>query len=319
MKKLIQILFIFLIAIITSFITYRLSYLIAEEYFFDKVFYKKSLAHGYKACGGRCSLEDLEKLGKRSQEIISLRYSGVNNPTVLGATTEQAFTIAVIGDSYVWGQGVRDENTFSYLLEKKLNKIKKTRVLQFGYPGDSLLDNFDKYKLIEKLYNPDLFIFVFVENDLMFNAEQRYSNPLHYEITQKCQDKKQPITYHPKKEQTPDEYMSLLEETFSNPQNICILNEVARLSPKEGAVYFSPRPELDYMKMYMEAFESQGLKVVRLEEGLNLESYKKYWSNPRKYFVVSEKELHPSKIAHKMISDILFKEITSNNKLNFSF
>lgn len=47
MNRIIKIISVIFISVFFCFLSYRLCYFIAEKYFFDKFFYKKSTTHGY--------------------------------------------------------------------------------------------------------------------------------------------------------------------------------------------------------------------------------------------------------------------------------
>jgi hypothetical protein len=62
------------------------------------------------------------------------------------------FRIAVIGDSFSWGQGLRDHERFSNLLDTQLGA--RYEVLNFGMPGHTMPEHVDELEPVLKL-NPD--------------------------------------------------------------------------------------------------------------------------------------------------------------------
>lgn len=85
--------------------------------------------------------------------------------------------IAVIGDSFTFGEEVNDSETYSALLEKKLTK---TEVMNFGVHGygiDQMLLRFEQKVLS---YKPDIVVFAFVYDDINrgFVSFRDYQKPL---------------------------------------------------------------------------------------------------------------------------------------------
>lgn len=165
-----------------------------ETTFFDLFYYQKSITHGYW-------IKDMpaEAFGERVTEQLRLsafieNYKINNELSTLYFETkefegisDEIFTIVVVGDSYVWGQGVRNKQIFTHILEKKLNKIKPTRVISLGNSGDNVFDYYIKYFYAQKLYpEADLFIFGLVNNDLLLNENERYDATFMQMLANKC-------------------------------------------------------------------------------------------------------------------------------------
>jgi len=88
------------------------------------------------------------------------------------------YRIAVIGDSFTFGQGIAEEDRFSNLLEQRLNADKSRRdvryeVLNFGQPGKNTQDEtgvLNKFVLPAK---PDFIILQWYKNDVIdFDAKK---------------------------------------------------------------------------------------------------------------------------------------------------
>ena len=76
------------------------------------------------------------------------------------------FRIAVIGDSFIWGDGLPYEQVWSHKLERKLlAKYDSIEVLSWGRCGWSTLDEINFFKQHGKDYNIDLLIIGWVNND----------------------------------------------------------------------------------------------------------------------------------------------------------
>jgi lysophospholipase L1-like esterase len=77
--------------------------------------------------------------------------------------------VVVLGDSFTWGQGVRMEESFPYLLEEHLNKRCKRhrhQVISMGVQGHRLVDNVLKLMVHAQTLNPDLVVIQMYTNDV---------------------------------------------------------------------------------------------------------------------------------------------------------
>ncbi len=77
------------------------------------------------------------------------------------------FRIAVLGDSFIWGDGMPYSKVWSHLLEEKvLENYDSIEVLSWGQNGWSTLDEFRFLKEIGIAYQVDLLLIGYVDNDL---------------------------------------------------------------------------------------------------------------------------------------------------------
>jgi hypothetical protein len=76
-------------------------------------------------------------------------------------------SIYVGGDSYAWGEGVLDTETFSNQLQKLLDSHNlEYNVLNGGVPGYGIEQIIDRMEIECKKYNPRYAIFLWVEDDI---------------------------------------------------------------------------------------------------------------------------------------------------------
>lgn len=301
------------------FLSIKIGYFISEKYFFDKFFYQKSVKFGYLPSSGEKI--DWTKYGDRDSTISSL-FIDPETPKVLGSTSNE-YVIALIGDSHVWGMGIEENKTLSKILEKRLNIIRKTKVLQLGFPGDSLIDNYVKYVRLDEQQKVDLYVFVVVENDLIFNSWATYDSDLTDNIYHMCDDISGEFTYNVEHKRLNDlEYAELRDQSYINPKNICLLNKLVPLYPKNNAIYFETalsfkkKPVFD---VFSKTIRENNMTVISSDLGKNYIEYKKYFDeNDFDIFRVSKKDGHPSSFANQMYSDILFDEITQNPQWSFN-
>ena len=116
------------------------------------------------------------------EEINTSRHYRINSfglrDREYNATTN-AYRIIILGDSFTFGVGVPEENTFTELIEKKLNKNQnRFEALNAGVNGFGTLE--EEYKLDELIkYKPDMIILAFYQNDYGDNYQRlRYYNGL---------------------------------------------------------------------------------------------------------------------------------------------
>ena len=88
------------------------------------------------------------------------------------------YRIAFLGDSYVWGHGVNENDRMSNILE---NELKNIEVLNFGVSGYTTDQYYLQLKNIVLRFDPDMVIIGFYANDLEDagnNIMQGYPKPL---------------------------------------------------------------------------------------------------------------------------------------------
>jgi len=237
MPKIIKIISLCTLTFLFCFLTYKLCYFIAEKYFFDKLFYQKSVIHGY------INSDNYQQYGERAKDIVTLK--GNNQNKTLGISTN-IFTIVVIGDSFTWGQGIRNNQRFVFLLNQKFNSLRPTNIISLAMPGWNILDYKNYYDQARQLYSPDLYIFTVVDNDNYINKSDSNNS-----IVQGCQSKfsgYNPIYDVSVKENYPESNditkdsanASLI--SWNNPLNLCILdNSLQQLPTRTLHLFFYRR------------------------------------------------------------------------------
>ena len=82
--------------------------------------------------------------------------------------------IAVVGDSFTWGQGIKGkESRFTERLEKKLNSTsggKKVSVLNFGRGGADTLQEIEIVNKFLSQIHPDMVLLCYLSNDILFKC-----------------------------------------------------------------------------------------------------------------------------------------------------
>ncbi|HWS48741.1 MAG TPA: hypothetical protein VN174_01660 [Candidatus Methanoperedens sp.] len=307
MKKTNRIILLVLLSLSLCVIVSYLCYRLAEKYFFDKFFYQKSNTHGYVLSEENFNFLDY---GDRGKDL-----SALNNLNELkGEILQNQFRIAIIGDSHVWGQGVRNNQRFAKLLEKRLNKIRPTRVFSYGKRGNNTLDYYNSYQRISNLIFANLYIILPVTNDAILNKSNT-NDP----ITNNCQKKyiNEKPTYFI--EDFPID--SIINQSWKNPINQCVVDQSIQLLPKDNAIflidkdYHRDNTQFDY---YHQLLTKNNKTTISTSIGKYMDKYKRYFDE-KVYmnFSLSPTDPHPNALANQMYSDILFSEITTNPKWSF--
>jgi len=283
---------------------------IAERFFFDLFFYQKSVKYGYILAKKNARWKDF---GKRAADVITL----TKHPERF-RSSQDLFTVAIIGDSFVWGQGIRNEDRFAEVLQKKINKIRPARVLSLALCGDSLYDNYIKYHILMRIgARVDFFVFGLVDNDLILRNYEQYKSDISAERSFGCPG---PFLYNPLfNPQAPDEaaYQRAVKQSFDDSfGNLCLLNRLAEKLPKVNAIYmtFGRNSKNPLMATYMNTLRDRGLRVVTVQD--YPEVVERYKKNKIESFQVSPKDGHPSALANKMFADMIWQELSDRGFLS---
>jgi len=127
-----------------------------------------SLTPGYK----RSHYERIYELvpnyeGKTYEAVLKFNSLGIRDYE--RSILEDAYRIAIFGDSITFGQGVELKNTFAKILERQLNEHYKTnqkiQIFNFGVPGYNTLSEYLYLKDSYQKYKPNLVILQYTAED----------------------------------------------------------------------------------------------------------------------------------------------------------
>lgn len=310
--------FIFLFLFSLSLVALTIIFLknVSEKYFFDKFVYGKSLNYGYIT--KKTDIYD-KKLFDRYKDTLELKKYLEKKICIDNSFNEynqkDEFTILILGDSYVWGQGLKKEQRFLNILNNKLNKYKKTRIVSLGYPGDNIFDNYIKYVYGKDIFNPDLVIFTLVHNDLLLNENNRYYDDFFYKkFSKKCsyidllEIKNDHQTF------SGENYQKMISESLDlNSKNRCFYSNLLKLLPK-NAIYINLDEFTKNETLEIENIEKKWKETIQeLENNGFLVLKPKTTIIKDNSLRVSNADSHPSAKANLIISDLIYESIIVNN------
>ncbi|MBU0576418.1 hypothetical protein KJ654_02025 [Patescibacteria group bacterium] len=325
MKLIKKILLPALICFCSIILTYRAAFAIAENFFFDKLFYKKSAVYGYQSHDSNLlKYPNNQLIEKRITDLRLLTKADLNkDPHVLGVSSEDDYRIAIIGDSFVYGTGVKQAERFPELLEKKLNSYRKTQVFVLAQPGDGMLENYAKFLLAKENIDPDLFIIGLLHNDLLIDNSNKYprQQTIYENLKQVC--------LQPEFKYSWPNYQASIQELIvdgfypsskSEYANICYFDKIIVDMTKNPVLFFSfhsnPSSYLpatnDETEQKSDAIVKQYSQIIKNHQGKIA-----YFDDRLQYQPVSHLENHPSVKTHQGYSDLLIKEIIENPQYHF--
>lgn len=309
------------------------SYWIAETFFFDKFFYQKSFAHGYS------DRTNLAKFGKRTEDLIELATLTNNlaanqsvGEKILGVKTQddETYTIAILGDSNMWGLGTRHKYTIARKLSKMLNRHRKTKIISLTFPGESITDHLYKFGLANQFYDIDLFIIDIFVNDLLLNKDILLAELLSQkakktalaeveEIINQCKREfpEAQLIYTSENEfpltKTRQDIFTEWEMTLKNKPNLCIFKTSLERLPSNKTIYFVSHDGENYLMEKVKSILYEKNKyVISPVDDVNSKL-------PSSNFVISQVELHPNRTMHKIFAEILYEEILNNPEFNYTY
>ena len=104
---------------------------------------------------------------------------GFRGPYVPMEKSAGTFRIIGLGDSFTFGTGVRNEDTFLFRLQEKLGEMSSgaaIEVLNFGAPGYNTVDEVNLLRIRGLDYDPDMVVICFFLNDTGADVSMRTFN-----------------------------------------------------------------------------------------------------------------------------------------------
>lgn len=304
-----------LLFVFSTALSFKSAQSIAELYFFDTLFYRKSTKFGYNEW-----VHKDRDVARRLSDFRLLQNS--EEKAVLGVSSDQHYTVAVIGDSFVYGTGVKYEERFTTLLERRLSELSPTKIIALGFPGDQMLDHYVKYVRAKTTIHPNVVVVTLVDNDFVINppGRKQQEDQVH-ELLKKCTGD---ILYQDTKGIIDIPWEELVAR-YNYPAstdryiNSCLFEEIVSRMRSDNVVFFISQPffALDQPTYYYsgrsESYKQftktqQTMETIIKRHGGDIISLSPL-TFP--YTTVSKKEGHPSKDTHRRYADVLFEKITT--------
>jgi lysophospholipase L1-like esterase len=234
------------------------------------------------------------------------------------------YRIAVIGDSLTYGQGIREQERFSNLLEERLNSHsgRKYQVLNFGLPGAETTDELGFLTRSVLSNKPDFILLQWYINDV--EGDDKSEQPRQLTIIPPDLRHNSILFYLAHREfssiqsrlgwvQSYEHYMS---DRFGNPNSPASLKATATMNTfidicrkfniPLGVVlfsesYFDPASKLDFLlERTLGICKEQGLRCVDTRSVLlPLQGDRRLWA--------SRFDPHPSALANHLVADRLLE------------
>jgi len=320
------------LVLVSTFGSLKVAQYISEKYFFDKIYYQKSNAFGYGLhFPYNTSADNTPQINSRITELQHLISETKSSQKVLGATAQspeksKEYKVAIIGDSVTYGLGVKPEEAYPTVFEKQMNAIRPTKVYNLAIPGDDIIDNYTKYLMAEQYIKPDLYVITLIDNDLDFNATDRYPNKQATwdQLKSGCPQPELKLPDLPSTSSWQDLVVKHYFPSFSSDSSsVCILHHIADRLPKDKTIFITldqyvkpqditpansevEKDDTFIMESYKAAFTTVGGFV------LDLNAFPDFVYTP-----VSQSEGHPSATTQQEYAKYLFREVSNSTKWGF--
>lgn len=234
---------------------------------------------------------------------VTTNSCGLRSPELTVAKPANTYRIALLGDSFAFGWGVNDNETFAHHLQENLNSISKGKlkfeVLNFGTPGYSTFQEVARFEESGLDFQPDAVLVFFIRNDFGFPFYVRdVLNPNGSLLNST-------VFAHRLKSDRNEALESQRIELLGLDPNTA-LNRLADLSRQHGFkayVTINPKKGWEVNKQALWIFKKRReLQFISLRESF-MESFE-YRKIPEKALTLSF-DPHPSPLRHKLLGDIL--------------
>lgn len=305
---------------------------LTEERFFDRVIYQQWSLYGYVAndiSGNLFGADVPWIIGRRLQDMRRLWQHVADEILLPEANNPDLYTVALIGDSFVFGQGILEPERISAVLEQRLNTIRPTKVYTLAQLADDQLEYYAHYRAARQALQPDLYIVSMVWNDFEVIGGKflpEFEQGILNELRAACP---QPIFREP----FSPEHNSWLEiirdhtgqAVSSAYANRCFMNEfIKEIAVNEAVLFFNwqhfggpdwceegDAAEHVAHSFVLDTYENSIREYGGTVIGIDVED----WNN---WESVSEMEAHPSKNMHRLGAELLFEELVHNDQWGFA-
>ncbi|MEK6855098.1 MAG: SGNH/GDSL hydrolase family protein [Nanoarchaeota archaeon] len=311
-KEVIQNLSLFVVALLMFFLFVEISLNIMLS--------EKTFGPGF----GPGSLKFNKKYVNLNNDNMRDRNFNINKP-------EGVVRIAVIGDSFTFGSGIKDvDKTYSKLIESRLNEIsdKKYEVLNFGLPGKNTKAEIEILEESALKYNPDVIILGYVLNDFV-NVDEKVAYSSYITVVPffgfwlrnffysyafvelKINKILESLNFKVSETQ---KILLEFESERNKDYNKNLFRELSEIAKKEDievvVVMFPSMSQFDsYPFFLIHEFVSDNSEENNFYFIDLFDFYKNY---PEDSIIVSEYDKHPNEFAHEIAAEIILETLINN-------
>ena len=240
---------------------------------------------------------------KFQRKPLKTNECGMRQGKVSILKPENTYRIALLGDSFAFGWGVHQKESFAAQLEDNLNNMStngvKYEVMNFGVPGYSTFQEVAQFKSEGIDFDPDAVLVFFIRNDFGFpffvrnisnNSGGIFSSTKFVSILNQATDSKDELMKLEMKKLDPNRALSRLSN-FTRERGIRLF---VAINPKEGWKH-------DYRR----------LTVLKNRKDITTMFMRKNYLHTIKANEIPEKNLtlsndpHPSALRHKIYADLM--------------
>jgi lysophospholipase L1-like esterase len=252
--------------------------------------------------------------------IISTNSQGLRDYEYTIRKARNTTRIICLGDSVTFGQGVNLSDSFSKVLERKLNlnSTRRYEVLNFGVFGYGTLNELELLERKALNYSPDIVVLMMLDNDYQNIGDIQKDNPV-LETLRKglLQNSSLHIAQYLEKELVVLEYMKN-EKNYNDTEKFNLI-----IAPLDGIISISHQHNISlvvvqyfnnmtYMYSIRTYLKDKGISVVALYESPIWQYYQyKETSFP-------SPDGHPTPLGHKVIAEIIYEELRNKHLVTVS-
>jgi lysophospholipase L1-like esterase len=242
--------------------------------------------------------------------------------------TNNTIRIAAVGDSFTFGAGVEENETYTKILENMLNQ-NNTRityeVLNFGIPGGNMQEKIKAFIKNATPYSPDFVIIqlhggdtnnitriIEIYHDLIKQNISKSSKEIENNKILIDLEKKARLLWAKELMKKSDKEINELEKEFIKKP----LKELTNITEKNHIsvllLYIPDCPGISYAgrEYIIEPF----IKEYNWHY-LNLEKVYKHFKKSDLILSISPEDCHPSQFAHRLIAEEIYKKLISEKLL----
>jgi len=219
------------------------------------------------------------------------------------AKPANVYRIVLLGDSFVYGCGVEDNETLSFLLEHLLNQESKGKlyeVLNFGAGGYNTAMEVERFEKVALKYKPNMVILFYNANDIeRGDITAKLDRSLMRYLSSHIKD--QVVAWNLRLKVIPEYNRRYLNGSFdglwmrvSGP--LKRLDELSKKWNFSVIVVAYPSP-VEHIRKLRETAKSYGWEFIDLEGKIG---YK--FQDP---WIIDTKDTHPSPYANKKVTELL--------------